>query len=175
MKRIAIVGGSGAGKSWLARELGAITGLPVIHLDAVHWRPGWVETPDAEWRTVQSELVSRDAWIIDGNYGGTMEIRLAAADTIVFMDFGRLRRLAGVLRRYLRHRDGSARPDMGPECPERLNWGFLRWVWAYPNRPEVVRLIREHRDGRCLVVLRNPRDRDRFLAEVRVEMRAAAQ
>ncbi len=45
MKRLAIVGCAGAGKSTLARLLGQILGLPVFHLDALFWRPGWVETP----------------------------------------------------------------------------------------------------------------------------------
>jgi adenylate kinase family enzyme len=84
MKRIAIIGSCGAGKSTLARQMGTILGLEVIHLDSFFWKPGWVETPRVEWRSTVENLVKRETWIIDGNYGSTFDIRLEAADTIVF-------------------------------------------------------------------------------------------
>ena len=66
MRRIAIVGSTGAGKSTLARQLGEVTGLAVVHLDALYWRPGWVPTPDEEWDAVVKEVASKESWIIDG-------------------------------------------------------------------------------------------------------------
>lgn len=95
MERVAIIGPGGAGKSTLARQLGAITGVPVIHLDREHWKPGWVETPAAEWEERVRELAAAERWIIDGNYGGTLDVRLDRADTVVFLDFGRFRCLRG--------------------------------------------------------------------------------
>ncbi len=82
MKRIAIIGPGGAGKSTLARQIGAKTGLPVIHLDAHYWHEGWVETPKEEWAQAVRELAEGEAWVMDGNYGGTMEIRLPAAPAL---------------------------------------------------------------------------------------------
>ena len=90
MRRVAIIGSGGAGKSRLARQLGEATRLPVIHLDSLFWRPGWTETPKDVWRRTVEDLVKGDEWILDGNFGGTMEIRLAAADTIIFLDFPRV-------------------------------------------------------------------------------------
>ena len=89
MRRVAIIGSSGAGKSTLARRLGERTGLPVVHLDEHFWRPGWVETSRGEWRAVQTALCAQDAWIMDGNYSGTLDVRLARADTVVFLDLPR--------------------------------------------------------------------------------------
>jgi len=83
MQRIVIIGCGGSGKSTLASRLAGLLGLPVQHLDQLYWRPGWVATPDPQWRSTVAELCGRPAWIIDGNYGGTMDVRLAAADTIV--------------------------------------------------------------------------------------------
>lgn len=89
MKRIAIIGSPGAGKSTLAWQLGEILGLPVFHLDRLFWKPGWIPSPKSLWIAMQSTLVTRDSWIIDGNYGSTLHIRVEAADTIIFLDFPR--------------------------------------------------------------------------------------
>jgi adenylate kinase family enzyme len=71
MRRVLILGGSGAGKSTLARILGERTGLPVIHLDQHYWRRGWVmPTPEA-WKAQVAELVTRPAWVMDGNFAST--------------------------------------------------------------------------------------------------------
>src|SRR5436190_2972633 len=114
VQRVMIIGSGGAGKSVLARELGERLGLPVYHLDALLWRPGWVMRPKDEERALFEELVRRDAWIIDGNYGAgqSLELRLAAADTVIFLDLPRILCLGRSLKRWLTWR-GRTRPDMG--------------------------------------------------------------
>jgi adenylate kinase family enzyme len=69
------VGSGGAGKTTFARELARRTGLPVVHLDHLYWKPGWVETPRDEWRMVQDERLTATEWIADGNYSGTFNVR----------------------------------------------------------------------------------------------------
>ena len=73
----------------MARHPLAITGLEAVHLDSLHWCPGWVATPKAAWRKAVAAVAAKVSWIIDGNYGGTMAIRLDLSVTIVFMDFSR--------------------------------------------------------------------------------------
>ena len=124
-KKVAIIGSGGSGKSALAREFGQALDLPVYHLYALFWRPGWVETPRDEWRATIEKLVEQDAWILDGNYGGTIEIRLAAADTIVFLDLPKTLCLWRVLKRTVLG-FGRIRPDMAPGCPEKFSWEFLK-------------------------------------------------
>ena len=167
MRRIAIVGPGGAGKSTLARRMGERLGLPVHHLDALHWRPGWVETPIDEWRQVQRELVRGERWIMDGNYGGTVEIRLAAADTIVFLDFPRRVALWRAFKRRLRYR-GRSRPDMAEGCPEQLSPEFVLWLWNWPktSRPKLIGKIEKHGARVRRVVLRSPAEVERFLASL---------
>src|SRR5271170_551457 len=89
MKRVVILGRGASGKSTLAKRLGEITGLPVVELDKVFWRPGLVATPPEEWAAAQELLVSKDRWIIDGDLGqfDVIETRLRAADTVIFLDF----------------------------------------------------------------------------------------
>ena len=67
MKRIAIIGSSGAGKSKLAQQLGILLVLPVIHLDTLFWQAGWIETPRDKWNTIQEQLIQQETWIMDGN------------------------------------------------------------------------------------------------------------
>jgi adenylate kinase family enzyme len=85
MKKVLVIGSGGAGKSVFARQLGQVLNIDVVHLDALYWHPGWAETPRAEWRKVIEGLVRRDAWIIDGNYSNTLDFRLEACDTVIFL------------------------------------------------------------------------------------------
>ena len=167
MKRVAIIGSAGAGKSTLAREVGAVLGLEVFHLDALFWRPGWVETPDAEWRTTVEDLARGDSWIIDGNYGRTMDIRLSAADTIVFLDFPRATCLWRVIKRTVVGMSRT-RPDMAPGCSERFAWHFIKWVWSYPSRsrPAVLNRIARHSPGRTVHTLRSSNEVRHFIQEL---------
>jgi adenylate kinase family enzyme len=132
-RRIAVIGSPGAGKSTLARRLVDLTGLPVYHLDRLFWRPGWQETPKDEWLALQTELVKRPAWIIDGHYGETLALRLDACDAVVALDFPRVVCLIRALRRIVGSY-GRVRPDMGPGSPERFDGEFLRYIWAFPSR-----------------------------------------
>ena len=170
MKRIAVVGSAGSGKSTVARHVGTITGLEVIHLDSLHWRPGWVATPKEEWRKTVEAVAARDSWIIDGNYGSTMEVRLDRADTVVFMDFPRITCVWRVFKRWLMYR-GRTRPDLAPGCPEHLDWEFVRWVWGYRDRsrPAVLERIEGHSAGPEVFVLRSQGEVDGFLEALRRE------
>jgi adenylate kinase family enzyme len=132
-QRILVVGPGGAGKSTFARTLGALVGLPVIHLDRHYWRAGWQPTPPAEWNEVVAGLAAQDAWIMDGNYSGSLALRLPRCDAIVLLDFPRAVCLWRVLKRRLTVRH-TARPDMADACPERLPLEFILWIWRYRKR-----------------------------------------
>ncbi|WP_373058645.1 AAA family ATPase [Gemmatimonas sp.] len=119
MRRVLIIGSVGAEKLPVATALGARLATPIIHLDAQFWRAGWVPTPPDEWQTRVAELVAHEAWIMDGNYGGTLDQRFAACDTVRLLDLPRTWCLWRIVRRALRY-GGRSRPDMTPGCPERL-------------------------------------------------------
>jgi adenylate kinase family enzyme len=165
-KRIMVVGSGGAGKTTFAIKLREITGLPVIHLDRHNWKPGWVPTPQAEWKEIVRNLAATDEWIIDGNYGGTLGIRARRCDMIIFFDFNRLVSLWGAVKRATLQR-GRMRPDISEGCPERLNAAFLRWIWSYNklSRPKVVGAIEEALEGTAIVTLRNRREVRTFLRD----------
>ena len=174
MRRVAIIGSGGAGKSTLARKLGEITGLPVVHLDREYWRPGWTETPKPEWRARVEQLVRGEEWIIDGNFGGTMEIRLAAADTVVLLDFPRTLCMYRAIRRAVTYQNRT-RPDMGPGCTEKVDIEFIRWIWQFPGKTLATieeRLAKLGPDAE-LVRLHSPNEVEAFLSEVRTKFTEA--
>jgi adenylate kinase family enzyme len=123
MRKILLIGAGGGGKSVLAAQIAAETGLLLIHLDALFWKPGWVETPPDEWRRIVEELIRRDAWIMDGNYGGTLELRLGACDTVLFLDFHPVVCLWRVLKRRVQFQNKS-RPDAGTRLPRAIELGI---------------------------------------------------
>jgi adenylate kinase family enzyme len=133
MKRVLVIGSGGAGKSYLARELGSRLGLEVIHLDVHFWKPGWVETPANEWQAIVERLIARPSWVMDGNYGGTMAVRFQAVDTIIFLDISRWICLWRVFVRLVQDR-GRKGSDLPEGCPESVDWEFTKWVWHYPSR-----------------------------------------
>ncbi len=167
MKKIMIIGSGGAGKSTLARQLGDILDLEVIHLDALYWHPGWVETPKPEWQRIIEDLTQRQSWILDGNYGSTLDIRLSAADTVIFLDFPRFLCLLRVIKRRW-HYAGKSRPDMSTGCPERLTWEFVRWIWMYPitRRPVILEKINQLAPNKEVIILREPKEVKHFLQKI---------
>ncbi|MBF6022895.1 AAA family ATPase [Lysobacter niastensis] len=165
MRRVLLIGPGGAGKSTLAATIASRLGLPLIHLDAMYWKPGWQETPKDEWRDKVAALVAQEAWVMDGNFGGTLDLRLAACDTVLFLDMPPLLCMWRVLRRRWRfHRE--VRPDMAAGCIERLDADFLLWILAYRWRsaPRVrAKLDAEARAGKQVFVLDSQAAVDRFL------------
>lgn len=132
MRRILVIGCGGAGKTEFAWRLGERLRLPVHHLDRLWWRPGWVATSPDHFDAELAEILRTDAWIMDGNYRRTLPERLRYADTVIWLDYPRRVCLRRVWKRFRRYR-GTARPDMTPGCPERLDWDFLRYILRFPQ------------------------------------------
>ena len=165
MERVLIIGSPGAGKSTLARELARRTGLPLHHLDRLYWKPGWVEPDKQEWGDQIAGLVLEPRWIIEGNYGGTMPLRLARADTVIDLDLPGWLCLTRVVRRSLASW-GRVRPDMGSGCPERPNWEFFAYTATFPWRGRRRIAERMHGFGGRYIRLRSQAEVVRFMDRV---------
>lgn len=165
MKRILIVGCCGAGKSTIARKLKACLGLPVIHLDQHYHLPNWEEPSTEVWRNRVSQLVNGERWIMDGNYGGSLDIRLPVADTVIFMDYPTSTCLWRVLTRTWKYR-GTVRPDMPAGCRERFDLNFLHYVATFNivRRPILLKQI-EAFHGRTVLLKSDEAVAD-FLREI---------
>jgi adenylate kinase family enzyme len=165
-----IIGCGGAGKSFLAIELSKILEIDVFHLDLLFWKPAWVETDKGTWKKIVEDVSSTDQWIIDGNYCGTMDIRLTTADTILFLDLPRLVCLWQVLKRRILF-NNKKRPDIPEGCPERLSWEFIKWIWDFPmkTRPQIFEKLKACQDKKNIIVLRSNKDIYSFLEKMRTE------
>jgi adenylate kinase family enzyme len=159
LRRVLIIGISGAGKSTFARRFGAITQLPVIHLDREFWQPDWRPTALQAWRNRVLELAAQPAWIMDGNYSGTLGLRLPRADTVIWFDYPRRKVFPRLARRIIGSY-GIARPDMADGCPERIDPEFLRWVWEFPSksRPQIVAALQAYAPQLAPIVFRRDKD-----------------
>src|SRR5258708_7719130 len=147
MDRVVIIGCSAGGKSTLAPELSPILGIDVIHLDKVLWKPGCrLSEPEEEPKAVR-ELLDQPRWIMDGNYTASLPMRLAQADTVVFIDLSRFRCLLRAIKRLFQF-GGRTRPDMGADCPEQPNLRFLRRLSNYPQCQRPAPLPRPAQPGR---------------------------
>ena len=130
MNRIMIIGQPGSGKSTLAQVLGMRTGLPVTHVDKIHWQRSWVERSKSETTRLCEQAAAHQQWIIEGGHSTTWPGRVARADLLVCLDRPVMLRIWRVLRRSVVMR-GRTRPDMAEGCPERLRSlpEFIGYIW----------------------------------------------
>jgi adenylate kinase family enzyme len=167
--RVLVIGSGGAGKTTFSLALARLWDLPVVHLDRHFWRPGWkaVETP--AWRRKIRSLIKAKRWIMDGNYGGSLDLRFPRADLVIYLDFPPVLCLLRALKRRVMFH-GKSRPDIGPGCPESMDLEFLAWIWNFRrhSRPVIMEKVRRYGMRKRLVVFRSPRAAMAFLgAEAR--------
>ncbi len=148
----------------MAAKMAEILDLPLVHLDTHFWRPGWIETPDSEWQEIVKSLISRDEWIMDGNFSGTLSIRAERADTIIFLDLPRNVNMKGIFRRVIKYY-GKTRPDLPDGCPEKFDWVFTKWVWNFHNnsRPKVLEILEPFRSSKNIITLKSRKEVNNFI------------
>lgn len=168
MRRVAVIGCGGSGKTTLANALAARLQIPIVHVDGHYWRTVGgqrVESTPEQWKVRHRELVAADAWIIDGMKLGVLDERLARADTVIYLDLPTHECLIGIVRRRLRYR-GQICPEVG--VYDRINPDFVRWIWSFRRRqrPRLLAML-EGFDGQA-IILRRRRDVRRFLERIPV-------
>jgi adenylate kinase family enzyme len=168
LQRVMVMGGPGSGKSTFAREIGETLDLPVYHLDRYFWKPGWVQSGWDEFATHVREIAEGDQWVIDGNYSRVLTDRLARTDTVVYLDLPLWVRLPRVIKRSIKYH-GRTRYDLGDDCPERIDWTFLKQVVQY-NHDHLLQALSAAHDVQGTEVpifqLRSTAEVEQFLAQI---------
>lgn len=167
MTRIMIVGQPGSGKSTLARTLGRRMDLPVIHVDMIHWMPGWVERPMVERVALARAAEAGENWVFEGGLSATWPSRMARADMLIVLDLPFLCRVWRVFWRTIRLW-GRTRADLPENCPERFDREFWLWIWRTrnTNRARMLALADLAAKTKPVHVLTSPRAVRAFLADL---------
>ena len=132
VKRIAIVGGPGTGKTTLAQKLSEILKLPALHLDSVNFKRNWEKIDDKTRDSIILEKAKEEYWIIDGNYVGTLPKRLERADLVILLDYSTASIIKGVLERTIRNLNKEKKEL--PGCKERISWHFLKYMITFRKK-----------------------------------------
>ena len=145
--KIMITGCCGSGKSTLARKLADRTGLPLLHLDMIWWRPDESHIPQEDFDRILTELTAGKRWIIEGDYSRTYEVRLRSCDTLIFLDYDEETCMAGLSQRV-----GQNRSDI-PWVEQRLEQELVDLVYSYrqDKRPKLLSLLEQYPEKQTLI------------------------
>jgi adenylate kinase family enzyme len=159
MRRVAVIGNAGGGKSTLCRALSTAHALPLFPVDHFQWKPGWVPAPYQEVKQRHDEILAHEQWIIDG--WGPRDLivaRFDAADTIILVDHPLYIHYWWAIKRQVRclfvpRHDG---PEGCPMVP--MTWPLLKMIWEihYRARPQLLDLVNHYRDRKQVFHIRSP-------------------
>ena len=158
MKKVIVIGFPGSGKSTVSRALHNKTGIPLYHLDMMYWNADKTTVEKSVFLERLSAVLEKDEWIIDGNYGATMELRMAASDTVIFLDYPLNVCLNGIKERF-----GKPRSDM-PWIETEEDSEFIEFIKNYneQQKPKVLELLKKYGD-KNIIILKSREQVDAFL------------
>ena len=158
MKKVIVIGCPGSGKSTVSRTLHNKTGIPLYHLDMMYWNADKTTVEKSVFLERLSDVLEKDEWIIDGNYGSTMELRMAACDTVIFLDY-----LLDVCLDGIRERRGKPRSDM-PWIETEEDSEFIEFIKNYneQQKPKVLELLKKYND-KNIIIFKSREEADAFL------------
>lgn len=165
MKKVAIIGCTGSGKTTLANKLGNILHLPVHHLDKFAWKDGGVYASQAELIENVTALVAAPEWILDGGQprSKTLIIRFEHADTIIFLDLPFLLIMWRQIKRFFKYYK-RMRPDMGGNRIQKypLTWKEIEYAWNYPTK-DIYSKLQPYMETKRVFIIKSPGDEERIL------------
>lgn len=164
MKKIIVIGCPGSGKSTFSRALHKITNIPLFHLDMLNWNADKTTVEKSVFLERLSDTLQKESWIIDGNYGSTMELRLQACDTVFFLDYPLSVCLEGI-----RQRKGKPRSDMPWMEPMEDDAEFIHFIENYStdSRPQVLELLKKYKN-KNIITFQNRDEAEAFLRQMKI-------
>lgn len=158
MKKVIVIGSPGAGKSTFSRKLRDKTGLPLFYLDMIWHKPDKTNITREEFREELEKIFKKDAWIIDGNYLWTLEMRLKACDTVFFLDYPVEACLEGASSRI-----GTEREDLPWEETE-FDEEFRQYIVDFPKEqlPKMYELLEKYKQEKKWIIFRSREEEEEF-------------
>ena len=162
MKKVIVIGCPGSGKSTFSKALHNITGLPLHHLDMMNWNTDGTTVPKHIFTEHLHQVLNKESWIIDGNYGSTMELRMQFCDTVFFLDYPLDVCIDGI-----KSRKGKERTDMPFKSPEDDDSRFMEFINNYNtvSRPEVIELLHKY-SSKKIIIFKNRNEANEFLSSI---------
>lgn len=160
MQKVIVIGCPGSGKSTFSKALHDATGLPLYHLDMMHWNADGTHVAKCIFMERLHQALEKESWIIDGNYSSTMELRMQFCDTIFFLDY-----LTDICIDGIKSRKGRERTDIPCAAPEDEDAEFMEFVKNYntTSRPIVMRLLHRYSHKR-IIIFEDRNEADKFLS-----------
>ena len=162
MKKVIVIGCCGSGKSTFSRHLHACTRIPLFHLDQLNWNADKTTIEKTVFLKRVREVTQKDTWIIDGNYGSSMEMRMQACDTVFFLDYPVDICIQGIYDRV-----GKVRTDM-PWVEDEVDEDLIKFVKNYEkeDRPEVLNLLSKYK-GKDIRIFHTRKEASAYLESLK--------
>ena len=163
MKKVLVIGCPGSGKSTFSSRLSEASDLPVIHLDSLYWKPGWISCSNQEFDEILKDLLLQETYIMDGNYSRTIDFRISFVDTVFFFDFSRYLCLYRVVKRRTLRNDKTSE-YRGKDCSESIDYKFMKSVWNFRKnqRMQVIEILEKYEGSKNIVVFRKSKEVDNY-------------
>ena len=163
MEKVIIIGCPGSGKSTFGRKLKHITGLPLYHLDMMFWNEDKTTVSKEIFIERLHEVMSNPKWIIDGNYGSSMEMRIKECDTVFFLDYPTEVCIDGIMKR-----KGKPRSDMPWVENDNTDEEFIAFVNSYnlESRPKVIKLLEKY-SSKSIIVFCSRVESEEYLSSLK--------
>ena len=162
MKKVIVIGCPGSGKSTFSRALQAKTGIPLFYMDMLYWNPDKTTVEQNIFINRLESILQKDEWIIDGNYGSSMELRLQACDTVFFLDYP-----PDICLKGIDERRGKERPDMPWLETDEADKEFFDLIKNFniQSRPIIMELLQKYSD-KNIIIFTNRNEANDFLIKL---------
>ena len=164
MKRILVLGCPGAGKTYFAKKLGAILSLPVIHMDNLYWRKDKTSISQEELKEKLKPYLEKEAWIIDGNYHHTLEMRLPYATDVFILDIPRKECIQGILERIDQPRDDIPWIETEDDAAELIAWTAS---YGFRTKDEEMNLLNKNKNHLNVYVINSRQEMNDYLNKIK--------
>ena len=165
VQKVIIIGCSGSGKSTFGRALSKVSGLPLYHLDMMFWNEDKTTVERSIFLDRLNAVMVKSEWVIDGNYGSTMEERIKACDTVFFLDYETKVCLDGI-----ESRKGKKRSDMPWINDDNTDEEFILFIknFNFESRPKIMDLLDKY-SFKNIIVFHSREESEEFLLHFKTE------